>query len=172
MICWVRESRNWILTKPTGRWLMLGGLVGISTGIAGAIAPPAPASAEGQEAARRQGANPYRFAQSSGMPLTIVQRLLTVSINVPLPMSRCSWSPWVWTSMSSPRASGRLDRHLDKGDAGSVQRASDIERCFPACARTRPGSAPVLKCAPVITTCGSTEPHSMHCPGGRSRRAD
>lgn len=34
-----------------------------------------------QEAARLQGANPYRLSKSSGMPLTTVQRLLTVPIN-------------------------------------------------------------------------------------------
>jgi hypothetical protein len=33
---------------------------------------------------RRLGTNPYRIARSSGMPLTTVQRLLTISINVPL----------------------------------------------------------------------------------------
>jgi CIC family chloride channel protein len=33
----VRESWTWVLTKPTGRWLVLGGLVGIATGIAGAV---------------------------------------------------------------------------------------------------------------------------------------
>jgi hypothetical protein len=40
--------------------------------------------AEIQAAARRQGTNPYRIATASGMPLTTVQRLLTVAINVPL----------------------------------------------------------------------------------------
>ena len=33
---------------------------------------------------RRLGTNPYRIARSSGMPLTTVQRLLTVPGNVPL----------------------------------------------------------------------------------------
>ena len=37
-----------------------------------------------RQAVRDQGTNPYRIAKSSGMPLTTVQRLLTVTINVPL----------------------------------------------------------------------------------------
>lgn len=40
--------------------------------------------AEIQESARRQGTNPYRIASASGMPLTTVQRLLSISINVPM----------------------------------------------------------------------------------------
>jgi hypothetical protein len=32
----------------------------------------------------RLGTNPYRIARASGMPLTTVQRLLSVSINLPL----------------------------------------------------------------------------------------
>jgi hypothetical protein len=35
-------------------------------------------------AAQRQGLNPYRIAKSSGLPLTTVQRLLTIKLNVPL----------------------------------------------------------------------------------------
>jgi DNA-binding phage protein len=34
--------------------------------------------------AQRQGLNPYRIAKSSGLPLTTVQRLLTIKLNVPL----------------------------------------------------------------------------------------
>jgi hypothetical protein len=37
-----------------------------------------------RQAMRDQGTNPYQIAKSSGMPLTTVQRLLTVTINVPL----------------------------------------------------------------------------------------
>jgi DNA-binding phage protein len=35
-------------------------------------------------AALQQGLNPYRIAKSSGLPLTTVQRLLTIKLNVPL----------------------------------------------------------------------------------------
>ncbi len=34
--------------------------------------------------AQRLGTNPYRIARESGMPVTTVQRLLSISINVPL----------------------------------------------------------------------------------------
>lgn len=37
-----------------------------------------------RESARQQGLNPYRIAKSSGLPLTTVQRLLTIKLNVPL----------------------------------------------------------------------------------------
>jgi len=37
-----------------------------------------------QDAARRQRTNPYQIAKSSGLPLTTVQRLLTIKLNVPL----------------------------------------------------------------------------------------
>jgi hypothetical protein len=37
-----------------------------------------------QNAARDQDLNPYRIAKMSGMPLTTVQRLLTISYTVPL----------------------------------------------------------------------------------------
>ena len=35
-------------------------------------------------AAAAQGLNPYRIAKSSGLPLTTVQRLLNIKLNVPL----------------------------------------------------------------------------------------
>jgi hypothetical protein len=37
-----------------------------------------------RDSARQQGLNPYRIAKSSGLPLTTVQRLLTIKLNVPL----------------------------------------------------------------------------------------
>jgi hypothetical protein len=37
-----------------------------------------------RQAARAQRTNPYQIAKSSGMPLTTVQRLLTITNNVPL----------------------------------------------------------------------------------------
>jgi hypothetical protein len=37
-----------------------------------------------RDSARKQGLNPYRIAKSSGLPLTTVQRLLTIKLNVPL----------------------------------------------------------------------------------------
>ena len=37
-----------------------------------------------RDSAKQQGLNPYRIAKSSGLPLTTVQRLLTIKLNVPL----------------------------------------------------------------------------------------
>jgi hypothetical protein len=37
-----------------------------------------------QEAVKNQGTNPYQIAKSSGLPLTTVQRLLSIKLNVPL----------------------------------------------------------------------------------------
>jgi hypothetical protein len=37
-----------------------------------------------QAAARKQKTNPYQISKASGMPLTTVQRLLTLKINAPL----------------------------------------------------------------------------------------
>jgi hypothetical protein len=37
-----------------------------------------------QDAMRRLGTNPYQITKSSGLPLTTVQRLLSIKLNVPL----------------------------------------------------------------------------------------
>ena len=37
-----------------------------------------------QDSARRQGTNPYQITKASGLPLTTVQRLLSIKINLPL----------------------------------------------------------------------------------------
>ena len=53
-----------------------------------AIPPARPAASRILAAIRAQvvrlGTNPYRIARASGLPLTTVQRLLAIPINVPL----------------------------------------------------------------------------------------
>ncbi len=80
-----------------------------------------------QEAARRQGANPYRISQSSGMPLTTVQRLLTVSINVPLRNVEMLLVALGLDVRAVAKDVRSPDHPLDTGDAGSEQGARDIE---------------------------------------------
>ena len=37
MIARCRATWSWVLAQPTGRWLVLGGLVGLATGVVGSI---------------------------------------------------------------------------------------------------------------------------------------
>jgi hypothetical protein len=68
-----------------------------------------------RDSARQQGLNPYRIAKSSGLPLTTVQRLLTIKLNVPLRnVEMLMQALGLNVQVSGPRTPAKLGRPAAK----------------------------------------------------------
>jgi hypothetical protein len=87
-----------------------------------------------RDSARQQGLNPYRIAKSSGLPLTTVQRLLTIKLNVPLRnVEMLMEALGLNLQISGPRAPAKAGR-------AAAKPAKAAKKAKPAKRRGRPKS--------------------------------